>query len=157
MVLWRFFGIAEGLEVRGWPSFSSDRFSISSRTIDWSNWPMTKSLQVVLGQTAALQYHYGADVAKLRLMSAATILGRQSSKNYEGRTVNDFLYDIIHTGMMEEFRSFVHAGLQARAAAHYNDLAKTEVIDREDLQMRMKSVHDSLRKFNTQAYPFSFK
>src|SRR5579859_491313 len=118
-ILWRFLGITQGCELRGWPSFDRDTFNLITHEMDAVNWPSTRTYQLALSQIAGLSHHYNPHVFKARLLSAGSILGC-SRGPYSPSGIDDFLFEIVHSAMIPEMRSFVADGLKALASSKWN-------------------------------------
>jgi hypothetical protein len=146
-------GILEGINRRGWPSFGSN-FDVKHLQIAWSEWPRDKTLQVILGQIPSLRFHYGDNVARHRLVSAAALLGGHN-RSYSIDDVDDFAVSIFADSMVPEFRSFVRPILQSTAAAVWNRRASEHGLNAVDVRTGINRSHDALDQWGENIYPFS--
>jgi hypothetical protein len=151
--LWRFMGILEGMNRRGWPSFGRN-FDLMSLQIAWSEWPTDKTLQLILGQVTSLRFHYGENIGRHRLVSAAVLLGRHN-RSYSITDVDDFAVTIFTDSMVPEFRSFVKPILQSMAATVWNRRTSVDGLNTVDIREVIRRFHDTLDEWEENVYPFS--
>jgi hypothetical protein len=124
--------------------------------MDAVNWPSTRTYQLALSQIAGLSHHYNPHVFIARLLSAGSILGC-SRGPYSPSGIDDFLFEIVHSAMIPEMRSFVADGLKALASSKWNAEATDAFATPQEIRTGVSKINQCLDKYLTDPLAFESK